>query len=154
VPAVTLAGCAHYRHHTASTDSYPPDWNLRGIQWWPYDPGLLQAQKTGKPIVLIFYVDWCPHCHHYSRVFHDPALAKAAQGFVMVRVERDYNREISKQYDLDGDYIPRTFFLRPNGELLADLHSGRDDYRYFLDEYEPDETLQLMARAQAKVGTR
>jgi protein-disulfide reductase (glutathione) len=113
---------------------------------------MLQARKSGKPIVLIFFVDWCPHCHHYSRVFHDPRLVKAARDFVMIRVDRDLNRDISAQYDLDGDYIPRTFFLDSNGELMKELHTGRDEYRYFLDEYEPEETLDLMARAKAQAA--
>ena len=145
-----VSDCSQYRHHTASTRDYPADWNLQGITWWPYGPGMLQAKKTNKPIVLIFFVDWCPHCHHYSRVFHDPRLVEAARDFVMIRVDRDLNRDISEEYDLDGDYIPRTFFLHSDGELMTDLDTGRDEYRYFLDEYEPEETLELMAKAKAR----
>jgi thioredoxin-like negative regulator of GroEL len=152
---VTIAlSCSHYRHHTASTAGYPADWNLEKITWWPYGAGLTQAKKTKKPIVLVFFVDWCPHCHHYSRVFHDPALVDAAQSFVMIRVDRDLNRDISQQYALDGDYIPRTFFLYSDGEPMRELHTGRDEYRYFLDEYEPGETLELMARAKARADAR
>jgi protein-disulfide reductase (glutathione) len=151
---VVVPGCSHYRHYTVSTQDYPADWNLEQITWWPYGPGMLQAEKTQKPIVLVFFVDWCPHCHHYSRVFHDARLVKAARDFVMIRVDRDLNPDISRQYDLDGDYIPRTLFMHADGELMRDLHTGRDEYRHFLDEYEPHETLSLMARARARASAR
>jgi thiol-disulfide isomerase/thioredoxin len=125
----------------------PSDWNPGQIAWRPYVAGLAEAQATGKPVVLIFYTDWCPHCHNYSRVFYDREVVELAARFVMIRVERDGNRDISRQYDLDGDYIPRTFFLRPNGELLSDLDNGSSEYRYYLDEHGPGELLSLMREA-------
>lgn len=140
-----LSGCAPY---TPSTANYPSDWNPTEIAWQPYALGLRAAAREQKPIVLVFYTDWCPHCHNYSRVFHDPRVVAASRAFVMIRVERDGNPELSREYVLDGDYIPRTFFLRPNGELMKQLHTGRRDFRYFLDEYEPDELLELMQRAR------
>lgn len=143
-------GCVPY---TPSTARYPADWNHQDIEWRPYALGLRDARRAHKPIVLVFYTDWCPHCHNYSRVFHDPGLVEASRGFVMIRVERDSNRELSQAYDVDGDYIPRTFFLTPNGELMAQLHIGRSQHRYFLNEYEPDELLELMSRATKLVSS-
>lgn len=140
-----LAGCAPY---TPSTAGYPSDWNPKRVAWQPYALGLKAAARERKPIVLVFYTDWCPHCHNYSRVFHDPRVIEASQAFVMIRVERDGSPELSQEYVLDGDYIPRTFFLLPSGELMDQLHTGRVDFRYFLDEYEPGELLELMGQAR------
>lgn len=142
---VLLSGCMPY---TPSSANYPSDWNPKQVEWQPYALGLRAAARQHKPIVLVFYTDWCPHCHNYSRVFHDPRVVDASRGFVMIRVERDGNPELSQEYALDGDYIPRTFFLLPSGEVLDQLHPGRADFRYFLDEYEPDELLELMQRAR------
>ena len=139
-----LNGCMPY---TPSTAEYPSDWNPNQVAWRPYALGLREAGRARKPIVLVFYTDWCPHCHNFSRVFHDPRVVEASRGFVMIRVERDSNPELSQAYQLDGDYIPRTFFLMPDGDVLEKLDSGRSEFRYFLDEDEPDELLALMQRA-------
>jgi protein-disulfide reductase (glutathione) len=139
--------------YTPSTAHYPADWNQGHIEWRPYALGMRDAAKSGKPIVLVFYTDWCPHCHNYSRVFHDPRLVEASRYFVMIRVERDSNLDISREYDLDGDYIPRTLLLTYEGEVLSDLDAGRSDYRYFLDEYEPEQLLELMRRARERIRT-
>ena len=149
--AAGFSGCMPY---TPSTANYPSDWNPKQVAWQPYALGLRAAAREHKPIVLVFYTDWCPHCHNYSRVFHDPRVVEASRDFVMIRVERDGNPELSQEYALDGDYIPRTFFLLPSGEVLEQVHperpaaaAGDPTFRYFLDEYEPDELLEPMQQA-------
>ncbi len=129
----------------------PADWNEVEVEWVPYAAGMAAARAQRRPIVLIFYTDWCPHCHHYSRLFHEPELVELSRRFVMIRVERDSNRGISEAYDLDGEYIPRTFLLTPTGVVLTDLSSGHDEYRYFLDEHEPAELIGLMRAALARL---
>ena len=47
------------------------DWNDSGIDWKAYDEGLETARKSGKPVCLVFYTEWCPHCTNYAQVFHD-----------------------------------------------------------------------------------
>jgi thiol-disulfide isomerase/thioredoxin len=130
----------------------PSDWNVREVAWMPYEAGLAAGKAQHKPIVLVFYTDWCPHCHNYSRLFHDPELVRLSQEFVMIRVERDGHREISGRYDIDGEYIPRTFFLTPTGSVLTELTSDNDDFRYFLDEHDPTELIALMQRALERQG--
>jgi glutaredoxin len=132
--------------------SAPRDWNERQIDWVPYAQGLAAGRARHVPIVLIFYTDWCPHCHNYSRLFHDPELTRLSQRFVMIRVERDGHRDISEVYDIDGEYIPRTFFLTPTGAVLTDLASDNDDYRYFLDEHDPAMLISLMRRSLERLG--
>ena len=148
---IGLAGCFPY---TPSTANYPSDWNPKQIEWQPYALGLKAAAREHKPIVLVFYTDWCPHCHNYSRVFHDPRVVEASRAFVMIRIERDGDPELSQEYVLDGDYIPRTFFLLPSADVIKQLHSGNTDFRYFLDEYEPDQLLELMKKAQELAAPR
>jgi thiol:disulfide interchange protein len=145
-PVVFGLGCAPLGSRAPQAD-VPADWNPRQIAWRPYVAGLAEARASGKPVVLIFYTDWCPHCHNYSRVFYDREVVELAARFVMVRVERDGNRDLSGKYNLDGEYIPRTFFLRSDGELLSDLDNGSSEYRYYLDEHGPAELLSLMHEA-------
>jgi len=123
------------------------DWNDRAIAWATYGQGVARAKAERRPIVLVFYTDWCPHCHNFSRVFHAPEVVDLARSFVMIRVERDGNRDLSEMYDLDGEYIPRTFFLTSAGEVRTELHGRNPSFRYFFDEHDPRELVASMRRA-------
>ena len=127
------------------------DWNDKGVAWQPYEAGLAAAKKAKKPVCLIFYTEWCPHCANYSGVFHDPRVVAEAKKFVMVRLDKDKNAELSKQYALDGEYIPRTYFLSSDGKVDPDLHAPRPQFKYFYDEKNPDSVLAGMGEAAKKL---
>ncbi|HUE30875.1 MAG TPA: thioredoxin family protein [Verrucomicrobiae bacterium] len=127
------------------------DWNDNEIRWQSYQDGLAAAKKEKKPVCLIFYTDWCPHCANYSTVFHDPKVVDMTKHFVMVRLNKDKEKELSKKYAPDGEYIPRTYFLSSAGELDADIHAPRDTYKYFYDEKAPASVLGGMEEASKKL---
>ena len=133
----------------AEPPATPMDWNDKGIAWRAYEAGLSQAKKEKKPICLVFFTTWCPHCHNYSKVFADAKVVELAKKFVMVRIDRDQARDLSKKYAPDGEYIPRTFFLTPDGELRTELTTGAAQYRYFYDERDPKDLAGAMSRALA-----
>ena len=123
------------------------NWNDDQIKWQPYAEGLKQAKESKKPVCLIFYTGWCPHCANYSKLFSDPKVVEKSKSFVMIRLDKDKNAEISKQYSPDGEYIPRTYFLSPKGELDATLSETRPQYKYFYSESDPNSILGGMDRA-------
>ena len=127
------------------------DWNDGQVQWQPYEQGLAAAKKDKKPICLVFFTEWCPHCTNYSKLFHDPKVVEQSKRFVMVRLDKDKNAEISKQYAPDGEYIPRTYFVSSDGKLDADIHAPRPDYKYFYDERNPKPLLDSMDAAAKKL---
>ena len=127
------------------------DWNDGGIGWQPYEKGLEVAKKEKKPVCLIFFTEWCPHCENYSQVFHDQKVIEKSKKFVMVRLDKDKNAEVSKKYAPDGEYIPRTYFLSSSGELAPDVHAPRDKFQYFYDEKDPSSVLAGMDAALAKL---
>ncbi len=127
------------------------DWNDGQVDWKSYDDGLAIAKKQRKPICLIFYTEWCPHCRNYSGVFHDPKVVERAKQFVMIRLDKDKNGEISKKYAPDGEYIPRTYFLKPDGTLDPEIHAPRDQFKYFYDEAQPGSVLTGMDGALEKM---
>jgi protein-disulfide reductase (glutathione) len=127
------------------------DWNDANIKWMPYDDGLAAAKKDHKPVCLIFYTGWCPHCANYSKVFSSPDLVKKSQAFVMIRLDKDKNAELSKKYSPDGEYIPRTYFLSSDGKLDDSLAETRDQYKYFYSESDPSSILAGMDRALKKL---
>lgn len=129
------------------------DWNDAGIAWKPYEQGLAEAKAEGKPVCLVFYTDWCPHCTNYSKVFHDPKLVELSKKFVMIRINKDQDPATSGKYAPDGDYIPRTYFLKSDGTLLADITEQRDKYKYFYNEQDPASVMRSMNAVLALPAT-
>ncbi len=127
------------------------NWNDANIDWNPYTEGLAAAKQQNKPVCLIFYTEWCPHCTNYSGVFHDPQVVTRAKDFVMIRIDKDKNTEISGKYAPDGQYIPRTYFLSSAGTLDPDIHAPREQFKYFYDEKNPASVLAAMDTALKKL---
>jgi thiol:disulfide interchange protein len=126
------------------------DWNDQEIKWQTYDEGLAAAKKAKKPVMLIFFTEWCPHCKNYSGVFHDPKVVAKSKDFVMIRLDADKNKELSQKYAVDGSYIPRTYFLSSNG-TLSDIHAPREQFKYFYDERNAASILAGMEQAQKQL---
>jgi len=152
--AVVLAMMAVAALRAPVASAGAEDWNDKQIAWKGYDEGLAEAKKSKRPICLIFYTSWCPHCANYSQVFKDPKVVEKSKSFVMIHLDADKNQEIAKKYSPDGGYIPRTFFLSPNGELDASLSEAREQYKYFYDEKNPASVLAGMDRAQQKLASK
>ena len=148
---VTLFTAAVILALRAATVHAGGDWNDAQIAWQPYEQGLAAAKKEKKPVCLVFFTEWCPHCANYSQVFHDPAVVAKSKDFVMIRLDKDQSAELSGKYAPDGQYIPRTFFLSSAGTLEPDLHAPRDQYKYFYDEKDPAGVLGGMSAALAKL---
>lgn len=127
------------------------DWNDAGIAWKGFDNGLALAAKEKKPVCLIVFTEWCPHCKNYSAVFKDAKVVEAAKQFVMIHVDKDRSPDVSKKYAPDGEYIPRTYFLKADGTLDPDLKAPRDNYKYFYNESDPAQLLASMDAAQKKL---
>jgi hypothetical protein len=85
-------------------------------------------------------------------LFSDARVVAAAKGFVMIKLDRDADKELSRKYAPDGDYIPRTHFLASNGTLDADIHAPRPQFKYFYDESDPTSLLAGMAEARSKLN--
>ena len=129
------------------------DWNDDAIQWRPWPEALDEAKRDHKPVCLIFYTNWCGHCRNYSRVFHAPKVVAASRRFVMVRVNQDDYPFLSRKFAVDGEYIPRTYFLSADGSLDPRIRARRGQYKYFYDENDPGPLLSAMrvaGRASAR----
>jgi len=132
--------------------AYAHDWNDQAIAWKGYEDGLAAAKKEKKPICLIVYTEWCPHCANYAKVFSDPKVVLQARKFVMIRLDQDKEKTLVAQFAPDGGYIPRTMFLTPDGKLDPDVHAPRDQYKFFYDEKDAASVLAGMDAALKKQG--
>jgi thiol:disulfide interchange protein len=125
-------------------------WNEGAIAWQPYEAGLAQAKAEHRPVCLVLYTGWCPHCRNYSHVFEDARVVEKAKGFVMIRLNADDRQDVASKFQPDGGYVPRTFFLSPDGQLAADIHAPRPKFLYFFDERNPASLLDGMGEALRK----
>lgn len=126
------------------------DWNDSAIEWQSYEEGMKAAKADSKPVCLVFFTDWCPHCRKYSAVFHDQKVVEESKKFVMIRLNKDQNAEISAKYAVDGEYIPRTYFLSSDGTLAEEITEQRPTYKYFYDTSNPAGLLRGMDAALKK----
>ncbi len=150
-PPVTVAATNTPAPTVAPAKTVKEDWNDTGIAWQSYEAGISKAKSDNKPVCLVFFTNWCPHCRNYSKVFSDPRIVARAKDFVMIRLNADDVPEISNAHSPDGTYVPRTFFLGSDGKLLADVHAPRPQYVHFYDESNPESLLAGMDAALKKI---
>lgn len=126
-------------------------WGGTAIAWHAPDEGLAEAKRTGRPAMLVLYTSWCPHCKSFSKLFSDARVTEASKQFVMIKANSDEAEDFAWKYAPDGGYIPRTFFLKPDGSILADIRASDGQYKYFYDEKDPAPLLAAMDRAKKAV---
>lgn len=127
------------------------EWGAGEIAWRTFDDGQREATQQHRPICLVFFTTWCPHCKNYAKLFGDPKVVERAKAFVMVRVDNDRDKALAARFSPDGQYIPRTYFLSSQGVLDPTLVAQQGRYRYFYDESDPTALLEGMGRALTRL---
>ena len=131
------------------------DWNTKDISWLGLEDALVHAKKTRKPVCLIVYTEWCPHCGNYSKLFHDGKVVEKSKKFVMVHLDQDKEKPHAAKYRPDGGgYIPRTVFLRPDGTIAEDIKAPNPQFPYFYPENDAAPLLTAMDAALAKLAAK
>lgn len=118
------------------------------VRWRTWEDGLAEAARTGRPICLVVYADWCPRCRELAPVFADPEIAALAERLVMIRQDADERPAwLSARFDRFGTYVPRVFFLDSKGAVLEDITSGNARYPYFYTPHGVERLKAAMRRA-------
>lgn len=79
-----------------------------------YDLGLTLEQASGedKPILTVFYVDWCTYCKKFMpRLDKVRNINKNDLNVVLINVEAPENEKISKEYKIGA--FPTVYIIDP-----------------------------------------
>ncbi len=118
------------------------------IQWQTWQDGVAKATAQHQGIGLLIYADWCPHCRELQPLFRDPATVRAAKSLVMIRQNADEAPAwLQQRFGQYGTYVPRLFFLHPDGAIAAEIQSGNPKYPYFYQPQQGDAMRAAMKKA-------
>ena len=86
-----------------------------------FEEALKKARKTGKPIIVDFWADWCGWCHRLDKTtYADPWVARKALDFVAAKIDTEGSRkerEVALKYQVTS--LPTIVFLSPEGRQLG-----------------------------------
>lgn len=88
------------------------------IKWMSLEAAKVEAQKTGKPIMISFYTTWCGYCKKLEReTFREPAVIKTLNAyFLPVKLDGDDEAGLARKYLVRG--FPTIVFVDAEGKTL------------------------------------
>lgn len=113
----------------------------------PYKTALENAKTKGKPLFVMLYADWCPHCNQMKKeVFSDPGVMEFLnKNYVCIwkNIEKEEGTALKNKYNTKS--LPTFLFLDPNTETLLYALKGELKKVDFLNEanYALNPKLQL-----------
>lgn len=134
---------------TASVKPRPADevgagWNAEEIPWRSYEEGMRRMSATGQRGLLVLQADWCLVCRSYQKLFKHEDIASHAGDYVFMIADIEEEPELQRRFNVDGDYIPRTFLLESDGSLAGDATGGHPRQKFFVDPFRPEELTRLL----------
>lgn len=112
------------------------------IVWKTWEEGLPAAKAEQRPILLYVYSSTCPKCRELIASFADPEIVRLAKRFVMIRQDADLDPPWLKEgFYILAEYVPRIYFLKPDGTVLEEVTSRYAEYPYF---YSPSDLAALI----------
>jgi len=101
--------------------------------WRTWDAGLAEARKTGHPVLVDVYTDWCGWCKRMDRdVYSRPEMIDyLSRNWVVVRIDAEantpahYQGHETTEAQLAGQFgvnsYPTTVMLKPTGDHMVNV---------------------------------
>ena len=90
-----------------------------------FEAAMAQAASTNRPVVVAFHAPYCPPCEAMeSSVLGKPAVGKALDGFIPVRVNTPDRPDLARRYDVYA--TPMFAVIDAKGQVLARVTGYRD----------------------------
>lgn len=107
------------------------------LDWQPYsDASLDEARKSGKPVLIDFYADWCGACIELEKyTFTDERIRRLSEQYTLLKIDATEDfpglDELKTRYEVMG--LPTMIFYGTDGEIRKDLTvTGFEDADAFL----------------------
>ena len=102
----------------------------------PYKTALESAKTQGKPLFVMLYADWCPHCNQMKKdVFSDSAvmdILKKNYVCVWKNIEKEEGIELRDKFNTKS--LPTFLFIDPKDETLLYALKGESKKEEFMTE--------------------
>ncbi|OHT44041.1 thioredoxin family protein [Flavobacterium tructae] len=102
----------------------------------PYNTALNNAKAQGKPVFLMLYADWCPHCNLMKKeVFSDPAVIDfLKKNYVCVwkNIEKEEGTALKNKFNTKS--LPSFLFIDSAAETLLYALKGELKKEVFMTE--------------------
>ncbi len=95
-----------------------------------YTRAAAEAQKSGRPLLIHFYADWCGPCHQMeARVLNQPAVRNGLRNrAVAVKVNYDQRADLVSRFNVS--LLPCDLLVGPDGEVLLRTTGYIDETTY------------------------
>lgn len=102
----------------------------------PYKTALENAKSQGKPLFVMLYADWCPHCNLMKKeVFSDPSVMDfLKKNYVCSWKDIEKEEGIALKNKFNTKSLPTFLFIDPNDETLLYALKGELKKADFLAE--------------------
>lgn len=102
----------------------------------PYKTALENAKTQGKPLFVMLYADWCPHCNQMKKeVFSDPVVMDfLKKNYVCSwkNIEKEEGIALRDKYNTKS--LPTFLFIDPANETLLYALKGESKKEEFMTE--------------------
>ena len=121
---IAVVGLFIFAHIVLKQDEqkYQPQQNLSAPIEIP-DKGIFtyeEAEKIDKPMVVMFYVDWCTYCRRFMPTFGDfAAIYKDKYSFVTINCDKLMYEKMVKDFNIIG--FPTVFIVDKKIDLRFSL---------------------------------
>ena len=82
-----------------------------------YESALEMSRQSNKPVMVVFYTDWCGWCRKMeTNTFSSGSVVAESQYFINVRVNGDQRKDVLQRYGIDG--FPDVVFTDSTGKVI------------------------------------
>ncbi|KAF6200943.1 hypothetical protein GE061_005390 [Apolygus lucorum] len=119
--AVGAARSAIFTHASAEAPDRALNWGTKILWHTTLKEAEEVSAKTNKPVMVIIYHEYCPSCKMIiPRLTQDDQIVELSKQFTVVALHDTKAEDTMK---VDGGYIPRIYFMAPNGQVLNKFYN-------------------------------